>query len=296
MRGILLGAIMVAALLAGCSDSGSSNDATQSADFSDLDLAASQTTGLIRGVVVDNAIKPLGGVAVTLTVPDGPAKMAKTTDAGTFGFDGLAPGTYFVKAAKLGYFDAQQSVDVVAGVAEPPSAKILLQANPQALPFFETVAWDGFIECSARAILYGVALCEGIGNDDIAYDHNLTAGIPTFAQGELVWDSTQSLGDELSFNWRRDDTDDDYIDTEGPSPLLLNASYDLFAENEVGEGQPLRTVIFTGHNPLTEPPGGLTWGVGVQLQQRFTMYLHVFYNFVPPEGWRFTVDGDPQPP
>jgi hypothetical protein len=32
------------------------------------------------------------------------------------------------------------------------------------------------------------------------------------------------------------------------------------------------------------------------LQQRTDAYIHNFYNFVPPAGWRFTVDGDPVVP
>jgi hypothetical protein len=189
----------------------------------------------------------------------------------------------------------------VAGVADPSILKVILPVNPGTQPFFEAYTWDGYLECSVRAVIYGVALCEGYGNDDVVHDITLSAGVPDFAQGELVWQSTQSLGDELSFNWRRDDTNDDYVDTEGPSPLMIRANQTLFEENEVGTEQPLRTVIFTGHNPSTEPPcvpepGGCFWGVGLQLQQRFTMYVHIFYNFLPPDGWLFTVDGDPSIP
>jgi hypothetical protein len=287
-------ALAITLLLAGCA---AKPDAAPEpvADFTDLDLAATATTGLIRGIVVDEAIRPVPDVKLTLQTEQGPRE-ATSADDGAFGFDDLPGGTYFIQAAKPGFAPAQTSTDVVAGVAEPPVVKVLLVLDPGTRPFFEAYNWDGFIECSARAILLGVAACEGVGNDDIAHDIDLTAGIPTFAQGELIWESTQALGDELSFNWRKTGTNNDYIDTEGPSPLLLQANYTLFEENDVGAGEPLRTVIFTGHNPATEPPGGLTWGVGVQLQQKFTLYLHVFYNFQPAEGWKFSVDGDPVAP
>lgn len=39
------------------------------------------------------------------------------------------------------------------------------------------------------------------------------------------------------------------------------------------------------------------WGVGLQLDQEFTVYTHVFYNYLPPEDWRFLSDPSvPQPP
>lgn len=286
--------VLASLLLAGCASSGDPDDALPPADFTELELAATATTGIIRGIVVDEAIRPLSGAQLVLQTESGPRETTSAED-GAFGFDGLPAGTYFVHASKPGFAPAQTSTDVVAGVAEPPIVKVLLAADPERRPFFDVYTWDGFVECSVRTPVGGFALCEGVGNDDVVYDVEISAGVPTFAQGELVWQSTQALGDELSFNWRRNDTNQDYVDTEGPSPLMLSANATLFEENEVGMGQPLRTVIFTGHHPATEPPTG-GFGVGVQLQQSFTMYLHVFYNFVPPEGWRFTVDGDPVPP
>jgi hypothetical protein len=287
-------------LLGGCASSKPEpgTDGLPAADFKDLDLAATATTGIIRGIVVDEAIRPVGGVLLVVQTEGGPRE-TKSADDGVFGFDDLTAGTYFVQASKLGYTSAQTSTDVVAGVAEPAIVKVLMTRDPGTSPFFEAYTWEGFIDCSARYFVEGRNFCSLAGdlsNDDTLYDIELTSGTPTYAQGELVWESTQSLGDELSFNWRKDDTNTDYVDIEGPSPLVLAAEKDLLAENEVGAGQPLRTIIFTAHNSATEPPGGLLWGVGVQWQQRFTVYIHVFYNFHPPEGWQFSVDGEPVPP
>lgn len=294
VRGVAL--ILVAAfLLAGCASKEAPEPEPVVADFTELDLEVTASTGIIRGVVVDEAIRPVVGAKLALQTEQGPREATSAED-GAFGFDDLPGGPYFIQATKPGYTSAQVSTDVTVGVAEPPIVKVLLTLDPETRPFFEVYNWDGFIECSARTPAVGIALCQGIGNDDVVHDIELASGIPTFAQGELVWESTQTLGDELSFNWRKTGTNTDYIDTEGPSPLLLAANYTLFEKNDVGVSEPLRTVIFTGHNPATEPPGGILWGVGVQLQQKFTLYLHVFYNFVPPEGWRFTVDGDPVPP
>jgi len=52
--------------------------------------------------------------------------------------------------------------------------------------------------------------------------------------------------------------------------------------------------FFGGPHPLCKVDG--TFGCGLTVQQRADAYMHHFYNFVPPEGWRFTVDGDPEVP
>lgn len=294
MRPLLPIALLLALALAGCAEGGATPDQDALVDESEFEgVQATATTGVIRGVVVDEAVRPIAGAAITLAGND--PREATSSDAGAFAFADLEPGTYFLTTTKVGYNSVQTSVDVVAGVQEPPITKVLLVADPTSTPFVTSATLDGFIECSVRAFVYGIALCEGIGNDNVVHDLNLD-GVPTFAQGELVWDSTQALGDELSFNWRKTGTNSDYIDTEGPSPLLLQANATLLGENDVGTEQPLRSVIFTGHNPLTEPPAGGLWGVGIQAQQRFTIYLHAFYNFEPQPDWRFTVNGAPEVP
>lgn len=294
MRPLLPIALLLALALAGCAQDGATPGEDALVDESEFEgVEATATTGVIRGVVVDEAVRPIAGAAITLAGND--PREATSSDAGAFAFADLEPGTYFLTTTKIGYSSVQTSVDVVAGVQEPPITKVLLVADPASTPFVTSATLDGFIECSVRAFVYGIALCEGIGNDNVVHDLNLD-GVPTFAQGELVWDSTQALGDELSFNWRKTGTNSDYIDTEGPSPLLLQANGTLLGENDVGTEQPLRSVIFTGHNPLTEPPAGGLWGVGIQAQQRFTIYLHAFYNFEPQSDWRFTVNGAPEVP
>src|SRR5688572_2997273 len=97
MRGIVA-LSLCGLLLAGCSSSPEGDGAGP--DFSDLGLDASDTTGLIRGIVVDDAIRPVAGANVTLT-PGG--QTARTTANGTFGFDGLAAGSYFLAVELYGY-------------------------------------------------------------------------------------------------------------------------------------------------------------------------------------------------
>jgi hypothetical protein len=154
MRSSAIPALLFAALLAGCAGNGSpqGTSATEPT-FDDLDLDATATTGVIRGIVVDDAIRPVAGAKVTLK-GDAPRETT-STEAGTFGFDSLAPGPYFLTVSKPGFSEAQASAEVVAGVAEPPIVKVLLNVDAANLPYFEAYVFSGFIECMTP----NVALC-----------------------------------------------------------------------------------------------------------------------------------------
>jgi hypothetical protein len=95
MRVVALVALLAAALLAGCSGSNPSDKSSTEPTFDDLGLQATSSTGVIRGVVVDDAIRPVAGATVSLTGES--TGETVSTAAGTFGFDALAPGTYFLK-------------------------------------------------------------------------------------------------------------------------------------------------------------------------------------------------------
>src|SRR5688572_24479115 len=104
MRPVLLALALLAPLLAGCSGGG---DEPAGPD----EVQATPTTGILRGVVVDAAIRPMAGVKVSVPVPDGSVRNSTTVDDGAFAFAGLEPGAYVVRAQKLGYLDASVSVN-----------------------------------------------------------------------------------------------------------------------------------------------------------------------------------------
>src|SRR5688572_666453 len=115
MRPLLTALALLVPLLAGCSG-GEEGPAAP--------LEATPTTGILRGVVVDAAIRPLAGVRITVPQPDGTERNATTPEDGGFAFDGLAPGAYVVHARRLGYLDASVSTNVTAGVAEPEAVRL----------------------------------------------------------------------------------------------------------------------------------------------------------------------------
>jgi hypothetical protein len=315
MRLAILGTLAML-LLAGCSG-GSAKDPAEDADFSDLDLDTSATTGIIRGVVVDDAIRPLAGVAVSARGGDGTEATTQTTAEGIFGFEDLAPGTYFLTASKPGYRDTQASADVVAGVAEPPIVKVLLAADPDLAPYVESYTFEGYLECGVTTPPVGVALCLIAGdalNDNTQVTYDLTR-TPTWVQTEMIWESTQALGGELALMYSWDGGCGLLCDHEvdGTSPLLLQANQTVVDTIGLGNGTGLYIRVFNSDldetdagldavcTPVEDPVFGNTWcmgnGVGLTLEQKFNHYTHVFHGFEPPAGWRFSADPVvPSPP
>jgi hypothetical protein len=312
-------ALALALLLAGCS--GPRDAKTQSAEDIDFgDVQATATTGVIRGVVVDTGIRPLQGATILVTSP---VNRTTTTGAdGQFAFADLAPGTYFMQVSLANYTTVQQSAEVVAGESEPPITKVQLERLASTLPYVEAISKAGFITFGASIGItsIGSTFFGGIGDDDAIWNVAFTQ-VPTWAQGELVWDQTQPAGGMLIWEMVHGGTNDFHGHRETnqspalaywPTSDLLNESanvttdgidYRFFggphpalAPNSAGGPTPpedqcpvIPTVVLGDRNPCR-------FGFGLTAQQRAEGYIHNFYNFAPPAGWRFTVDGDPDVP
>ena len=295
----------------GCASSPepSSGDGMPAADFEELALEATATTGVIRGIVVDAAIRPIAGAVVTLKGT--PPTTVETTADGAFGFDQLQPGTYFLTVHKLGFADVQQSADVVAGVEAPPIVKVQLVSDGKPAPYYAEYKVEGIIECGSSAIaLCGgvhdavVILCVNSGgaaclpqptNDAYSAFLWLDGGTPDYIQTEMVWESTQALGNEMYYALRYAEKEtydngmyEGGIDSfEGPSPLLGSVSGEDAEEAELGNRTGLVFSIFSG---AQEYPAGVT------VEQSYTFFIHAFYGYQPPEEWRFTSEGSVPPP
>jgi Carboxypeptidase regulatory-like domain len=308
MRPLL--AVALALALAGCSSSPPEavDDAPQAA-FEELALESTATTGIIRGIVVDTAIRPIAGASVTLRA-DPPVATTTTAD-GAFGFDGLESGTYFLSIHKVGFLDVQQSAEVVAGVAEPPIVKVQVVSDGKPSPYYGEYKVEGIIECGTSA----VAACGGVHdaivivcvnsggavclpqptNDAYSAFLWLDGGTPDYIQTEMVWQSTQALSNDMNYALRyaeRETYDNGMyeggIDSfEGPSPLLGNISGEDAEDAELGNRTGLVFSIFSGNQE---------YPVGVTVEQRYTFFIHAFYGYIPPADWRFTEDGAPPPP
>lgn len=294
---------LLTTFLAGCSDGGGQTQddgaLVSEEDFEGLD--ATEDTGVIRGVVVDEAVRPIAGAVISIKSI---GQNATSAESGAFGFAGLATGTYFLEVGKTGYKSIQVSADVVAGEAQPAITKVLLVADPEMRPFFELVSFEGYLQCSVRFVVNALAACSVLpqsGDDPFVRLHPTV--VPTFAQSEMIWESTQALGDGLKLQYT-DDSDgglDNYVVAVGGSPLIISANETLMEEKNVGdEDVGLYIRVFSGSvdgtKPPVCPPSGPCDGVSVVVNQSFHIYTVLFYNMLPPEGWTFGEHGEPPQP
>lgn len=303
MRGslvVLTLAMVAISALSGCSSKTSTATATGTDGqlntdqaIQDINVKATSTTGIIRGVVVDAAIHPIVGAMVSVQTKE-KVLYANTTSNGAFGFGNLQPGTYFVRAHKLGYGDQQASADVKAGDSTPQLTKILLLPDASASrPYAVLDSWKGFLQCGAgegatnstpdptNQVPNGVGVnpCAFTGSDNVHIV--IMDRMPTVAQAELVWTNTQSAGDDLSINYFLDGSGTgSFKQKSGTSPVIISANGTEI--NNANKGDLNLTVrVFPGSSGPAV----------VVVQQEFTIYTTVFYGFEPRAGWAFSKDG-----
>lgn len=83
-----------------------------------LDVRLGLSTGVVQGTVKNPSGAGLGGAGLMLTDGVNTYKTMSTSDAaGTFRFNGIAPGTYVLSAELFGHLDAYAPVTVTAGKA-----------------------------------------------------------------------------------------------------------------------------------------------------------------------------------
>jgi hypothetical protein len=312
----LVAAVLVSALLAGCS----AKSAPQPEDaLPDVDVRSTATTGVIRGVVVDVAIRPIAGVTLTVQAKER-TLTTQSSATGSFGFQGLAPGTYFIEAHKLGYGDVRVAADVAAGEDAPRVTKIALEPDLATRPYVDAFVFKGFIECSVPAIalcsvpnvgaqIVGLLTCDEPLNQtgapcvapaNATSDHFITwyavARLPDWVQTEMVWTPTSAAGERLTLYHSYSGKEHigiqgTYGSATGASPLLLTSDRAASAKIDLGNATDLAIRAFSGG--MGQDPSGF---VGASVEQEFTAYTHVFYGYLPPTGYRFSADGAPPPP
>jgi len=145
----VLASCLVASLLAGCTGNATrTNEVLESSTLApDVEAATSDTLGGIRGVVVDLAPRPIPGAVVHLV---GTSRNATTNARGSFAFDLLQPGTYFLAASAPTFLASQGSAQVTAGVAA--IVRLMLEADRSLQPYHTTVKFRGFAEFDAGPV------------------------------------------------------------------------------------------------------------------------------------------------
>lgn len=295
---------MFVTVLAGCSEP--APPAEQDEDLGlDESLEATEDTGIIRGVVVDPSVTPIADVTVALT---GSGREATTNDNGAFGFGDLEPGTYFLRAEKVGFNATQTSVEVVAGDDTPPVVRIQMAPDAATTPYVQSFQFNGYMACS----LSYIALCGLPVVDETTQDNFLATfeldGPPAWINMEAVWEGTQPTGDQFNMNMGRTPAGPatTCCTAQGPSPLLITANATTIQEGGIGTEGDLVHRMFawemegTGiddHTGQCVPVVLTTYcqGPGVAIDQQYEVFVHAFFHHTPPEGWRFTEGPVPQP-
>jgi hypothetical protein len=251
MRGLAAALLMASTLIAGCSSDAPKDADDVEAGLEDLGLDATDTTGIIRGVVVDDAIKPLGGVSINVLL-GAFNRTVQTNAEGLFGLDGLQPGDYFLVATKEDYKPAQTVVTVVAGEDDPQTTRLLLSIDPTTLPYFSHVQFDGFIGCSATTPTVSAAVCDmddnvkEFTNNRFLVEYPLD-GPPTWIQSEAVWSSTSATGDDLSLSLTdfSQETQRTVADARGKSPIYFTVNETVAQAYDYGTNNSLVIRVFS---------------------------------------------------
>lgn len=229
--------VLAFATLAGCSQ--------PEMPAAGADAILHEGEGTLRGVVVDDAVRPVAQAAIRLT-GSGAERNTTTGDDGQFLFVGLAPGTYLVEASKTYYGAHQQAVVVEAGIETPEIVKFQLVFEPGSLPFATVYKYDGMHECGLNVVRVcsnvniatwivlcaNTGLCMGNVTSDRSLFFQYIDGAPTFLQAELVWTATLPGGEALTLlvgggtqeELRAGVSLPAYNLTSGPSPLVARVS------------------------------------------------------------------------
>lgn len=292
--------VALALLLAGCSQAGESGQASGVTDGSgatiDASLQATATTGVIRCIVVDDAINPLQGAMVLIA-----GNVSHTGPDGRCGRDGLPAGTTIVTASKVGHHAVQVPVEVVAAIDDPDLVRIVLAVDPATTPYTQEWKHDVHLACSTTwSSACGHPALQG-GTADSSTVTMALDGRPLRIAVEAVWTSSQPLGDALMVViGSGEPTSSNAADSRrGPSPVDLQITGMEATEMQLPQNG-LFVRIFAAESvggPVCVPPPAYMCvnGVGAAIQQDVELFVHAFHHWLPDTAWRFSVDGPPSP-
>ncbi len=307
-------ALLVAALVAGCTDDTAPAAEEEPLEFPELEVT--ETTGAIRGIVIDETVRPIAGATVTLT---GPGISTTSDEMGRFGFSNVEAGPHFLRVEHALHQAAQTSVDVVAGVNNPSPIKLLMVRLFEQDPYVANHKFDGFFECSQAGLLiiYSSSNCvtdytraatgppglaqplDNVTNQAREWHADVSAGWAALTF-EMVWEPSSSgtsgfMG--LVVSTYKPDREGTHwfanVGSSSPLWLQINAT----------EEHPTAS----GVEPSQIPEEGIqdmsffasvrqdNWPVpAVAVEQDFQLFLTMFHYLPPPPGWSF-VNGDPLP-
>lgn len=274
--------------------------------------AEAPTTVEIRGVVADATLKAIAGASVAHGET---GKVARTDAQGAFAFSGLEPGTHTLSAEADGFHGAALRATLAAGDAWEPVFRLEPVIRP--VPYDERFELAGFFECSATYLIVAgdcfaaadfVADALGLPRPGNATNEKFAFEIPVAPGWESIvveerWDpGAGGLDPKLSLLVERLEFDEEghgvsYAETGGESPLRLDirrGEVHATAQSQElrisDDGETIRVRSFV-EGELHRPGGTGFLGVGAAFQQRFTIYVTVFYLAPAPDGFAIVGGG-----
>lgn len=310
MRGLMCLSLVVVAF-AGCAEETPGEAADGDSDFDDVPVTVTDDTGAIRGVVVNDAIVPIAGAAVSFTVAPGDERTTKSDAEGRFAFSEVPPGTYFLEATKVVHESAQASVTVVAGVEQPPIVKVQLTRQFTQDPYLETQQYFGFVGCaynfgiSSTCVNDYTRIAPVCGNgcapqvtgivDQREYRSEVGPGWQSIIW-EMAWDSSVSgTAEEMQITVsfaERIGASHWYTSTSMGQPYRLQCDVGVVcAEQQSGEN---------GEDKISPDGQDNLWNMisagdtNIALQQDIEVFQTNFYYAPAPGDWSF-IGGSPTP-
>lgn len=284
--------------LAGCADSGGGSEDPLAGE------EAPPAAGVVRGVVVDEAVVPVDGARVVLEAD--PVQETETDIDGRFEFRDVPPGSWVLKVSAPG-FDGAQSV-VTVSEEEGGIVKVQIQHLFDQAPYVEPWQRQGLINCgysiliSAPCVIdYTMILVPGGAAPQL---NGATGDVRRFVLPisggwqqtvtELVWEpsvtaTTPALSVTASFFNRT--SSHTYDGESGPSPLRMQLDMDPSLEHPAWIPPEGKEDFLLFINPSA---AGSDLPFAVSVMQEFEIFHHVFYYGTPPEGWSF-IAGDEYP-
>src|SRR5712664_4152154 len=135
--------------------------------ISTLNIVAQQSTGSLRGQVMDQLGALIVGASVTLTDANGVSKTATTNNEGNFVMANLAAGRYIVRCSARS-FAAFENHDVVifAGRITKLEIKLGVTLEKQEVTVGSAMKLSTEPENNASALVLGAAEIEGLPDDE----------------------------------------------------------------------------------------------------------------------------------
>lgn len=303
-RALLACALFVGVSLAGCiGGSGDGGDEERPELKSRADV--SERMGGIEGLVTDAAVQPVEGGTVTILET---GVSTRTASDGSYAFSNLQPNTYTLTFEAEGFVGSEEEVEVRAGQAS--TVDVILAHVPSIVPFSQAREFTGFVECSVRTPVVGVAVCaipnivfENATNDRFLFTWEVEPD-PWQMVVEMQWDPNQPLGEVLALIVEPDGIPNEnqtgYARVVGTSPLVANVGRAQFENVDAnmtaiceGDKEPEGAIAPSDPESYCRPPlvqeGGTVWArifvdgepparLGFAFQQAYHVIVTTFHH------------------